>query len=50
MEQAWLMIAKGDDRQHAGNLGYDDQPSSKYSWDNTVANYDGPEPGDGIVI
>ena len=44
------MIAKGGNRQHAGNLGYDDQPSSKYSWDSTVANYNNPEPGDGIVI
>ena len=33
---AWLVIVAGDERQHAGNDGYDDSPDSHYSWDSTV--------------
>lgn len=44
------MLAKADRRQHAGNLGYEDHPSFSYSWDDTVAHYDDPRPGDAIVI
>ena len=50
MDNSWLMIAKGERRQHGGNLGYEDLPSSSYSWDNTVANFASPVPGEGIVI
>ena len=50
MANAWLMLAKGDNRQHAGNLGYEDEPSSHYIWDSTVANHGHPKIGDGIVL
>ncbi|MGW5050675.1 HNH endonuclease [Actinokineospora sp. NPDC004072] len=30
--------------------GYDDAPSSHYSWDSTVPNSQGPQPGDGVVL
>ena len=41
---------EGERRQHGGNVGYEDLPSSSYSWDNTVANFASPVPGEGIVI
>ena len=44
------MLVKGDNRAHAGNLGYEDSPSSVYKWDDAIPNYDGPAAGDGIVI
>jgi DNA-directed RNA polymerase subunit RPC12/RpoP len=48
--RAWLMLATGDDRQHAGNEGYDDDPASHYSWDSTVANHAKPAVDDVIVL
>ena len=36
---AWLALTVGEDRQHGGNDGYDDSPSSHYSWDETVPNH-----------
>jgi hypothetical protein len=47
---AWLMLAVGDNREHAGNDGYDDLPSEHYSWDSTVANSTRPKVGDVIVL
>lgn len=47
---SWLVIAAGDDRQHAGNRGYQDNPASHYLWDNTVPNHKLPNPGDLIVL
>lgn len=47
---AWLMLAAGEDREHRGNDGYDDAPSSHYSWDSTVPNHQLPRPGDVIVL
>lgn len=44
------MLAVGEDREHAGNDGYDDLPSAHYSWDSTVANSGQPQPGDVIVL
>ncbi|MCP2273565.1 HNH endonuclease [Actinokineospora diospyrosa] len=44
------MLAAGDKREHGGNDGYDDAPSEHYSWDSTVANRDGPQPGHIIVL
>ena len=44
------MLTVGDNRQHAGNLGYDDLPDSRYVWDDTVANHAKPAAGDGIVL
>ena len=50
MTTAWLMIAAGEDRQHGGNQGYDDDPERHYSWDNTVANHRKPRNGHIIVL
>lgn len=50
MNYSWLMIAKGETRQHAGNLGYEDIPSATYRWDNTVGNHTGPTAGDRIAL
>lgn len=47
---AWLMLAAGDDRARASNDGYDDDPSSHYSWDDKVPNHEGPQPGHVIVL
>ncbi|MBS1843438.1 MAG: HNH endonuclease [Actinobacteria bacterium] len=46
-KRAWsfLVVDEGE-RQHQGNQGYDDDPSSYYSWDSTVANREGPSDGD----
>jgi hypothetical protein len=49
-QRAWLFMAVGDDRQHGGNEGYDDTPSSYYSWDSTVPNHLAVRVGDAIAI
>jgi hypothetical protein len=48
--QAWLMLAVGSDRQHGGNDGYDDRPSTHYSWDETVPNHAAVQVGDAVVL
>lgn len=48
--RAWLLFAAGDDRQHGGNDGYDDQPDSYYSWDSTVPNHAALQAGDVVVL
>jgi hypothetical protein len=40
----------GDDRQHGGNDGYDDDPSAHYSWDSTVPNHYAVKEGDVIAL
>jgi ribosomal protein L37AE/L43A len=47
---AWLALAAGEDREHGGNDGYDDNPSAHYSWDDTVANHNSIRSGDQIVL
>jgi len=47
---AWLMLAAGNDREHGGNDGYDDNPKEHYSWDDTVPNHALPQPGHIIVL
>lgn len=47
---AWLMLAAGDDREHGGNDGYEDDPKSHYVWDETVPNHSKPKPGDVIAL
>lgn len=37
-------------RQHAGNEGYDDNPATRYAWDETVPNHDGPAAGDVVLL
>lgn len=49
-QRAWLLLAVGDDRQHGGNLGYDDKPASYYTWDSTVQNSESLLPGDIIAL
>jgi ribosomal protein L37AE/L43A len=46
----WLVLAVGDDRQHGGNDGYDDDPAVHYSWDSTVHNHSRLRKGDPIVL
>lgn len=48
--KAWLLMAVGDDRQHGGNDGYDDDPDVHYSWDSTVANDGALQVGDPIAL
>ena len=31
--QAWLLMTVGENRQHGGNAGYDDQADVYYTWD-----------------
>jgi ribosomal protein L37AE/L43A len=49
-QRAWLLMAAGASRQHAGNQGYDDQPDAFYSWDDTVAHHSEIQKGDLIAI
>jgi putative restriction endonuclease len=50
MQRAWSCIALGDNRQYAGNTGYDDELKSKYSYDSNVANHRNVSKGDLIVL
>ncbi|WP_119580186.1 HNH endonuclease [Streptomyces europaeiscabiei] len=50
MTTAWLVLALGASREHAGNDGYDDSPSQRYSWDSTVQNHARVAVGDVIVL
>jgi putative restriction endonuclease len=50
MPRAWSCIAIGDDRQYGGNSGYDDELTSKYSFDSNVANHKQLSQGDLIII
>ncbi|MET9549963.1 HNH endonuclease [Streptomyces sp. NPDC006627] len=47
---AWLMLALGANREHAGNDGYDDRASLHYSWDSTVQNHARVAVGDVIAL
>ena len=47
---AWLLMAAGDNRQHGGNSGYDDQADVYYTWDSTVSNYANVKVGDPVAI
>ncbi len=40
----------GDNRQHGGNAGYDDQVDVYYTWDSTVPNHANVRPGDRIAL
>jgi hypothetical protein len=44
------LLAVGDERQHAGNEGYDDTPETHYSWDSTVPHHADVSRGDVIAI
>ena len=47
---AWLLMTVGDDRQHGGNAGYDDQADVYYTWDSTVPNHTQLKVGDPIAL
>lgn len=47
---AWLLLAVGSDRQHGCNDGYDDDPNSSYTWDDTVPNHSRLSVGDRIAL
>ena len=47
---SWLLLALGDQRQYAGNDGYDDSVDAYYSWDSTVQNHARPRVGDNIAL
>lgn len=47
---AWLLMAVGDNRQHGGNSGYDDEADVYYTWDSTVNNYANIKVGDPVAI
>lgn len=47
---AWLLMTVGDNRQHGGNSGYDDQADVYYTWDSTVPNHAQVKAGDPIAI
>jgi ribosomal protein L37AE/L43A len=47
---AWLFMTVGDNRQHGGNAGYDDQADVYYTWDSTVPNHAQIKIGDPIAI
>jgi ribosomal protein L37AE/L43A len=48
--QAWLLMTVGDNRQHGGNAGYDDQADVYYTWDSTVPNHAHIKVGDPIAL
>lgn len=50
MQRAWLLMAAGDARQHAGNDGYHDQIDAFYSWDSTVSHSEDLREGDPIAL
>lgn len=46
----WLVLTFGDDGQYRGNVGYDDELVSIYSYDSNVANSRNVREGDVLVI
>ncbi|MFD5885526.1 HNH endonuclease [Streptomyces sp. NPDC060334] len=50
MTNAWLVLALGENREHGGNDGYDDNPAEHYSWDSTVQNHTRLAVGDVIAL
>ncbi|WP_432128258.1 HNH endonuclease [Streptomyces sp. bgisy082] len=50
MTTAWFVLALGENREHAGNDGYDDSPTEHYRWDSTVPNHARLAVGDVIAL
>ena len=48
--RAWLLMAVGENRQHGGNDGCDDEPDTHYSWDRTVNNHAALKAGDAVAL
>src|SRR6478736_3486430 len=47
---AWLLMTVGENRQHGGNAGYDDQADVYYTWDSTVPNHAQIKVGDPVAL
>lgn len=47
---AWLLMTVGENRQHGGNSGYDDQADVYYTWDSTVPNHANVKVGDPVAL
>lgn len=50
MEQAWSFLVKGEERQYAGNGGYDDLVHRHYDFDSNVPNSTQVAVGDVVVV
>lgn len=48
--RAWLLMTVGENRQHGGNAGYDDQADVYYTWDSTVAHHEDIKVGDPVAL
>jgi hypothetical protein len=48
--QAWLLLTFGEQRQYAGNIGYDDDPQRVYHYDSFVPNHKRVSKGDVALI
>jgi putative restriction endonuclease len=46
----WLVLTFGDERQYAGNAGYEDAPGKWYSYDSFVANHRQVSAGDCVIL
>lgn len=46
----WLVLTFGDERQYAGNAGYEDEPGKWYSYDSFVANHRQITAGDCVIL
>jgi putative restriction endonuclease len=49
-DRAWLISTFGDDRQYAGNTGYDDKLAERYQYDSFVPNHKQLSAGDLVVL
>lgn len=47
---AWLLLTFGDERQYAGNQGYEDDPALVYRYDSFVPNHRQLVAGDAVVL
>lgn len=48
--RVWLVLTFGEERQYAGNAGYDDEPGKWYSYDSYVANHRQVSAGDCVIL
>ncbi len=48
--KSWLLLSVGEDRQHGGNDGYNDDAALTYRWDSTVPHHGDIARGDAIVL
>lgn len=47
---AWVLLTLGDDRQYAGNVGYDEDPAREYRYDSFVPNHLQLHVGDTVLL